>query len=113
MLAGFCLCPSCSSCDNITTVAMVEEVFAYESDSLTLVCGESGHYTRKKEPVGWMMAETAAGFTRKVEDMVRSYMQRVVFSSLVVGDSGVYECEGRKTKLTVKGKGDCSKKYQP
>merc|ERR1719369_2154599 len=34
--------------------------------------------------------------------MSRSYLQKMVFSSLVVEDSGVYECEERKIQLTVR-----------
>ena len=43
-------------------------------------------------------------FQQEIEDSSRSYLERVVFSSLVVEDSGVYQCGGRQLHLHVEGK---------
>ena len=104
LLTGYCLCSSCNSCNNITSMDIVKELHAYETDKLSLYCGEAGHYTMKEDPVKWIVPEGVVGFQQKIEDSSRSYLERVVFSSLVVEDSGVYQCGGRQLHLHVEGK---------
>ena len=85
-------------------MAMVKELHAHETDKLILYCGEAGHYTEKEDPVKWIVPDGVLGFQQEIEDSSRSYLERVVFSSLVVEDSGVYECGGRQLHLHVEGK---------
>ena len=104
LLTGYCTCSSCNSCNNITSMTMVKELHAYETDKLTLYCGEAGHYTEKEYPVKWIVPYGVVVFQQEIEDSRRSYLERVVFSSLVVEDSGVYQCGGRQLHLHVEGK---------
>ena len=107
LLTGYCVCSSCNSCNNITSMTMVKELHAYETDKLTLYCGEAGHYTEKEDPVKWIVPDGVVGFQQEIEDSSRSYLDRVVFSSLVVEDSGAYEWGGRQLHLHVEGKALC------
>ena len=88
-------------------MAMVQHLHAYETDKLSLFCGETGHYTMKNEPLEWILPDSVAGFQREIEDSRRSYMERVVLMSLVVEDSGMYQCGGRELYLVVEGKPIC------
>ena len=86
----------------------VNTIESYESERLTLFCGQSGPGINNTDSFKWRQTartDWTEGLNKSViVNTSRSYEERLHFESLTVQHGGRYPCGGRYIDLTVRGK---------
>ena len=79
---------------------------SYETQHLTLFCGNSETWIRKNDRLKWELTRTGVEGINKsvIINTSRSYEERLDFKTLRLEHGGVYHCGDRTIDLKVRGK---------
>ena len=84
----------------------VNSIESYETERLTLFCGQSGSDINNTDTFKWETARTEDVWVNRsvIVNTSRSYEERLHFESLTLKHGGRFRCGGRTVELKVQGK---------